>query len=67
MIYDVHGRYSPEWPIYWDRNADRFPVFDFWASIMRPQVACVLRNHELNLPDGLGCGHSLFCVVEIQK
>jgi SAM-dependent methyltransferase len=49
------------------RNADRFPVFDFWASVMGPQVACVLRNHELNLPDGLGCGHSLFCMVEIQK
>jgi len=49
------------------RNADRFPVFDFWASVMGPQVACVLRNQELNLPEGLGCGHSLFCVVEIQK
>jgi SAM-dependent methyltransferase len=49
------------------RNADRFPVFDFWASVMGPQVACVLRNQEINLPDGLGCGHSLFCVVEIKK
>jgi len=49
------------------RNADRFPVVDFWASVMGPQVACVLRNHELNLPEGLGCGHGLFCVVEIRK
>lgn len=47
------------------RNADRFPVADFWASIMGPQVACVLRNLELSLPDGLGCGHGLFCLAEI--
>ena len=47
------------------RNAERFPVVDFWASIMGPQVACVLRNLELNLPRGLGCGHGLFCLVEI--
>ncbi len=49
------------------RNADRFPVFDFWASVMGPQVACVLRNLEFSLPQGLGCGHGLFCVVEVQK
>lgn len=47
------------------RNADRFPVVDFWASIMGPQVACVLRNLEMGLPDGVGCGHSLMCVVEV--
>ena len=47
------------------RNADRFPVVDFWASIMGPQVACILRNLELSLPDGIGCGHSLFCIVEV--
>jgi SAM-dependent methyltransferase len=49
------------------RNADRFRVLDFWASVMGPQVACVLRNLEQNLPDGLGCGHSLVCLVEICK
>jgi SAM-dependent methyltransferase len=49
------------------RNADRFPVLDFWASVMGPQVACVLRNLELSLPEGLGCGHSLLCIVEICK
>ncbi len=49
------------------RNADRFPSVDFWASVMGPQVACVLRNLELNLPDGLGCGHSLCCIVRIRK
>lgn len=49
------------------RNADRFPVVDFWASIMGPQVACVLRNLEQSLPAGLGCGHGLFCIVEIRK
>lgn len=47
------------------RNADRFPVADFWASIMGPQVACVLRNLEMDLPPGLGCGHSLMCIVEV--
>lgn len=49
------------------RNADRFPVVDFWASVMGPQVACILRNLELSLPQGLGCGHSLFCIVEIEN
>jgi len=49
------------------RNADRFPVVDFWASVMGPQVACVLRNLELNLPDGLGCGHGLLAIVQIGK
>jgi len=49
------------------RNADRFLVVDFWASVMGPQVACVLRNLEFSLPQGLGCGHGLFCVVEVEK
>lgn len=47
------------------RNASRFPVMDFWASVMGPQVACVLRNLEYGLPAGLGCGHGLLAVVEI--
>jgi SAM-dependent methyltransferase len=47
------------------RNQQRFPVDNFWASVMGPQLACVLRNLELNLPEGLGCGHGLFCIVEI--
>jgi SAM-dependent methyltransferase len=49
------------------RNADRFPVTDFWAGILGPQVACVLRNLEMELPPGLGCGHSLMCIVEVQE
>ena len=50
------------------RNADRFPAVNFWASVMGPQVACVLRNLEFSLPQqGLGCGHSLSCVVEIEN
>ncbi len=47
------------------RNSQRFPVDHFLASIMGPQIACVLRNLESNLPAGLGCGHGLFCIVEI--
>ncbi len=47
------------------RNRERFPVDNFWASVMGPQLACVLRNLELNLPEGIGCGHGLFCIVEI--
>ncbi len=47
------------------RNAARFPVTDFWASIMGPQIACVLRNCEMNYPDAFGCGHGMFCVVEV--
>jgi hypothetical protein len=49
------------------RNADRFPVVDFWASVIGPQVACILRNLELSLPEGLGCGHGLVCIVEIEN
>jgi len=49
------------------RNADRFPAVNFWASVMGPQVACVLRNLELSLETGLGCGHGLFCIVEVEK
>lgn len=49
------------------RNSARFPVVDFWASIMGPQIACVLRNLELNLPEGLGCGHGLLCVLELSS
>lgn len=48
------------------RNADRFPVVDFWASVMGPQVACVLRNLEMSLPPGLGCGHSLLCLARVE-
>ncbi|MCZ7372967.1 MAG: hypothetical protein O8C60_04820, partial [Candidatus Methanoperedens sp.] len=47
------------------RNAHRFPVVDFWASIMGPQIAVILRNIEMSLGPALGCGHGLFCVVEI--
>jgi len=50
-----------------DGNSSRFPVVDFWASIMGPQVACVLRNLEFGLSDGLGCGHGLFCTIEVKK
>jgi SAM-dependent methyltransferase len=49
------------------RNASRFPAADFWASIMGPQIACVLRNLEFNLPEGVGCGHGLLCVAEISE
>jgi len=47
------------------RNAARFPVVDFWASVFAPQVACVLRNLEFALPPGLGCGHGLLAVATI--
>ena len=49
------------------RNASRFPVVDFWASVIGPQVACILRNLEFGLPAGLGCGHGLICVAEISR
>lgn len=48
------------------RNAERFPVEDFWANVMGPQVACVLRNLETTLGDGLGCGHSLIVVARVE-
>jgi SAM-dependent methyltransferase len=49
------------------RNAHRFPAVDFWASIMGPQIAVILRNIELSLEPALGCGHGLLCVVEITE
>jgi SAM-dependent methyltransferase len=49
------------------RNADRFPVVDFWASIIGPQVAVILRNIEMSYSQGTGCGHGLICAVEILK
>jgi len=49
------------------RNADRFPVVDYWASIIGPQVAVVLRNLEMSYTEGVGCGHGLVCAVEILK
>lgn len=49
------------------RNADRFPVVDFWASIIGPQIAVILRNMEMSYPEGVGCGHGLLCAVEIMK
>lgn len=49
------------------RNASRFPVTDFWASVMGPQIACVLRNFELSYINAAGCGHGLFCVIEVMN
>ena len=49
------------------RNASRFPVTDFWASVMGPQVACVIRNLEMGYNDAAGCGHGLFCIIEVIK
>lgn len=47
------------------RNAYRFPVVDFWASVMGPQIAVILRNIEMSLGPAMGCGHGLLCVIEI--
>jgi SAM-dependent methyltransferase len=49
------------------RNAHRFPVVDFWASVIGPQIAVILRNIELSLGPATGCGHGLLCVVEITE
>jgi SAM-dependent methyltransferase len=49
------------------RNSDRFPVVDFWASIIGPQVAVILRNIEMSYSEGAGCGHGLVCVLEVLK
>lgn len=47
-----------------EKNSSRFPVVDFWASVIGPQAACILRNLELDLSPGLGCGHGLVCMIE---
>lgn len=49
------------------RNADRFPVVDFWASIIGPQIAVILRNIEMSYSEGVGCGHGLIYAVEVIK
>ena len=47
------------------RNSDRFPVADFWSSVLGPQVAVVLRNIEMSYTEAVGCGHSLMCGLEV--
>ncbi len=47
-------------------NSSRFPVVDFWASIMGPQIGCVLRNLEYSLQEGLGCGHGLMVLIKVE-
>jgi SAM-dependent methyltransferase len=49
------------------RNSDRFPVADFWASIIGPQVAVILRNIEMSYTSGVGCGHGLMYCISIKK
>lgn len=49
------------------RNADRFPVVDFWASVIGPQIAVMLRNIEMSYSEGVGCGHGLMCTLEVIK
>lgn len=49
------------------RNADRFPVVDFWASLIGPQIAVILRNIEMSYSEGVGCGHGLICGLEVIK
>lgn len=49
------------------RNVDRFPVVDFWASIIGPQIAVILRNIEMSYTEGVGCGHGILSAVEIIK
>jgi hypothetical protein len=49
------------------RNNDRFPVVDFWASIIGPQIAVILRNMEMSYSEGVGCGHGLLCALEVIK
>lgn len=47
------------------RNGERFPVADYWSSVVGPQVAMVLRSIELDQPDAIGCGHGLFAVLKV--
>lgn len=49
------------------RNSDRFPVVNFWANVIGPQIAVILRNIEMSYVEGVGCGHGLICMVEIIK
>lgn len=48
------------------RNSDRFPVADFWASIIGPQVAIILRNIEMSYSEGVGCGHGLMLCLTVE-
>jgi hypothetical protein len=48
-------------------HATRFPVADFWASVMGPHVGCLLRNAELDAGPATGAGHGLLMLVELRR
>ena len=48
-------------------NSKNFRMGDARANIIEPQLGYLLRNLEVNLGEGLGAGHSLLAIYEIEK
>lgn len=49
------------------RHSSRLPLEDARANIIEPQLAYMLRNMEINSQKGMGMGHGLGMVLEIEK
>ena len=49
------------------RAAERMKVGAPWASLVEPQLGYCLRELEMSLQSGLGCGHGLVAIFEIVK
>jgi SAM-dependent methyltransferase len=48
-------------------GAELFVSSNKRANILEPQIACILRNLEYRLQQGIGCGHGLILTAEIIK
>lgn len=49
------------------RNVQWFRMGDPRANIVEPQLGYTLRNLEMDLQQGFGCGHGLLAVYQIEK
>jgi len=49
------------------RTADRMKIGNPLASLVEPQLGYCLRELEMGLQQGLGCGHGLVAVFEVVK
>ncbi len=61
----VAGMMKHMWRL--NEMADDMPFDDPRADWIEPQLACHLRQIELSFQQGLGCGHGLVAICEIQK
>lgn len=48
-------------------NSRSFRMGDARANIIEPQLGYLLRNLEVDVGEGLGCGHGLLAIYEIER